>query len=322
MRLKNPSRLVGPAKHGYFEWAICPAHMAFALSAEGRLPTEDGRKVAVTSHAKSVGLANGIEISYVEQGERDGIPALLLHGLGDSWRSYEPVLKHLPETVRALALSQRGHGDSSKPVAGYRIGNFIEDLGAFLDALEIDRAVLIGHSSHGLVSVNFAIDHPDRTLGLVLIGTPVTLRGNEAAEELFHSTLSELTDPLDSEFVRNFAESTLVQPVTQAFLETIWKEAMNVPARVFKELFEDLLETDLRPHLNRINAPALLIWGDQDAILTRRDQKELAEALPNSRLVVYRGAGHSPHWEEPKHFATDLASFVSDLGPLEASSYG
>jgi non-heme chloroperoxidase len=264
--------------------------------------------------ARMVELGKEVNLSFVEQGDPGGIPLLLLHGLGDSWRSYEPVLQHLPRTVRVFALSQRGHGDSSKPAEGYRFEHFAEDLKRFLDAVHVGAAVLAGHSSHGLVSERFAIDHPHRTLGLVLIGTPMTLRGNEAAEDLFHSTISELTDPLDSEFVRSFAESTLAQPVPQAFLEITWEETMKVPARVFKEFFKDLIETDLSPLLNKIRAPALLVWGDQDAILSRSEQDALGKALPNSSLVVYRGAGHSPHWEEPEHFASDLVSFVEGFG--------
>jgi pimeloyl-ACP methyl ester carboxylesterase len=264
--------------------------------------------------AKTVKLSNDMTLDFVEQGDPDAVPVLLLHGLGDSWRSYEPVFQHLPRTVRVFALSQRGHGDSSKPAKGYRLEHFVEDLKRFMDAVHVGAAVLAGHSSHGLVSERFAIDHPDRTLGLVLIGTPMTLRGNDAAEDLFHSTISKLTDPLDSEFVRGFADSTLAQDVPQTFLETTWEETMKVPARVFKEFFGELIKTDLSTELNRIRATALLVWGDQDSILSRREQDALAKALPNSRLVVYRGAGHSPHWEEPEHFASDLVSFMDGLG--------
>lgn len=264
--------------------------------------------------ARMVELGNEVDLSFVEQGDPGGIPVLLLHGLGDSWRSYEPVLKHLPRAVRAFALSQRGHGDSSKPAEGYRIEHFVEDLKRFLDTVQVGAAVLVGHSSHGLVSERFAIDHPDRTLGLVLIGTPTTLRGNEAARDLFDSTISNLTDPLDSEFVRGFAATTLAQAVPQTFLETTWEETMKVPARVFKEFFKDLIETDFSTRLSKIRTPALLVWGDQDAILSRSEQDALAKALPNSSLVVYGGAGHSPHWEEPEHFASDLISFVEGFG--------
>lgn len=264
--------------------------------------------------AKTVEFGNGVVLSFVEQGDSGAVPVLLLHGLGDSWRSYGPVLEYLPQSVRVFALSQRGHGDSSHPEDGYRFSHFVDDLEAFMDVLDVEAAVLAGHSSHGVVIEKLAINRPGRVLGLVLIGTPITIRGNETAKQLYESTISKLTDPLDADFVRRFADSTLAQTVPQAFLQVILEETMKVPARVFKEFFKDLIETDLSPDLNRISAPALLVWGDQDAILSRSEQDALANALPDSRLVVYRGAGHSPHWEEPERFAADLVSFVEGFG--------
>jgi len=262
---------------------------------------------------KCVELGNGVTLQYAEHGKPVGIPVLLLPGLGDSWRSYEPVMHHLPDSVHAIALTQRGHGDSTHPPEGYRLGHFVEDLEMFLDALDIEAAVLTGHSSYGVVSARFAIEHLDRTRGLVLIGTPISLRGNRQAQEFFDSTISKLFDPLDTEFARGFSESTLAQPVPDSMLESLRAETMKVPARVFKEFFKDLMETDLSSDLTKVTAPALLVWGDRDAILSRSDQVLLADALPNSRLVVYPHAGHSPHWEEPEHFAGDLASFLEEL---------
>ncbi len=219
----------------------------------------------------------------------------------------------MPGSIRAFALTQRGHGDSSHPAEGYGFRDFVRDLVAFLDALHLDAAVLAGHSSHGLVSERFAIDHPGRTLGLVLIGTPLSLRDNKAARQLYDSTISQLTDPLDPQFVRDFAQSTLAHPVPQAFLDTIWRETMKVPARVFREFFADLLQHDVSTELDMIDAPTLLVWGDQDTILTRSDQELLAAAIQNSQFTVYPGAGHSPHWEEPHRFASDLVDFVGRL---------
>ena len=268
----------------------------------------------MAANERSAELGTGVTLRYAEYGQESGVPLLLLPGLGDSWHSYEPVMDHLPDSIHAVALTQRSHGDSTHPPEGYRLVHFVKDLEAFLDALQIDAAVLAGHSSHGVVSARFAIDHPHRTMGLVLIGTPMTLKGNKRATEFFDSTISNLVDPLDLDFVRGFSESTLSQPLPDLFLETIWRETMKVPARVFKEFFKDLVDTDFSSELHKIRAPALLVWGDRDVILSRRDQDMLTNALPNSRLVVYPGAGHSPHWEEPEHFAGDVASFIETLG--------
>lgn len=274
----------------------------------------------MTPLVKSVELPTKVRLSYVEQGAPAGVPVLLLHGLGDSWRSFEPVLEHLPESIHAFALTQRGHGDSSHPAEGYRFVDFVEDLAAFLDALHLPVAVLAGHSSHGVVSERFAIDHPARVSGLVLIGTPVSLQDNPAAKGLFDSTISKLTDPLDPQFVSDFAKSTLAQPVPQAFLEIVRQETMKVPALVFREFFAGLLQEDVSTELKKLDVPALLVWGDRDAILTRSDQDALATAIPHSRLLVYPGAGHSPHWEEPERFAFDLAAFMEGFDVDDGSS--
>lgn len=69
---------------------------------------------------KSVELLKDVTLQYAQQGNPSGTPVLLLHGLSDSWHSFERVLPHLPESIRAFALTQRGHGDASRPAAGYR----------------------------------------------------------------------------------------------------------------------------------------------------------------------------------------------------------
>jgi pimeloyl-ACP methyl ester carboxylesterase len=78
-----------------------------------------------------VSLPTGVRIEYVEQGRADGVPVIFLHGVTDSWRSFERVLPLLPPDVHAFALSQRGHGDSSRPTSGYRFADMSADLLAF-----------------------------------------------------------------------------------------------------------------------------------------------------------------------------------------------
>lgn len=259
-------------------------------------------------------LPNEVRLSYVEQGDPSGVPLLLLPGLGDSWHSFELVLAHLPESIRAFALTLRGHGDSSHPLDGYRFHDFAADLAAFMDALHLEAAVIAGHSASGFFAQRFAIDHPERTLGLVFIGSPATLRGHPGLQEAWDSTISKLTDPVDPGFVRETQKSTLAQPVPEEFFETLVQEALKVPARVWRGAFKSFLEDDLSGELDKIKAPTLIIWGDRDAIVSRRDQEALAAAIVGSRLVVYAGAGHSPNWEEPARFASDLVAFVESLG--------
>ena len=96
--------------------------------------------------ARTIRLGAGLTLEYVERGSRGRVPVVFLHGVTDSWGSFEGVLSRLPECTHALALSQRGHGNSSRPRWGYRVSDMANDLTLLLNALEIDRAVLVGHS--------------------------------------------------------------------------------------------------------------------------------------------------------------------------------
>ena len=128
--------------------------------------------------------------------------------------------------------------------------------------------------------------------------------------ELWASVVSGLTDPVDPGFVREFQEGTVARPVPPAFLDTVVRESLKVPARVWQAVFEGFLGADFSARLGEIEVATLIVWGDRDAICPRSEQEALATAIPGARLVVYPGAGHAPHWEEPERFAADLAAFA------------
>jgi pimeloyl-ACP methyl ester carboxylesterase len=264
----------------------------------------------LTPDPTEITLRNRLTLSYVDQGNPSAPAVVLLHGLVDSWRSFDRVLPHLPASVRAIVPSQRGHGDSDRPETGYRTRDFASDVGLLMDALGLTSAVVHGLSSSSLVAQRFAIDNPGRTAGIVLEGSFATLRGNQAAESVVASAISTLREPIDPDFVRGFQAGILAQPVPQAFLDTLVREGLKVPARVWREAFEGLLQDDHSAELRDITAPTLILWGDRDAVIGRDQQDVLASGIPTSELAVYAGCGHALHWEEPRRFAADLVAFV------------
>jgi pimeloyl-ACP methyl ester carboxylesterase len=258
----------------------------------------------------SVMLRSRIKLQYVEQGNRSGVPIVLLHGYTDSCRSFELLLPHLPKSLHAYALTQRGHGEADRPVTGYDAYDFAADLAAFMDELGIERAIIVGHSMGSQIAQRFAIDHPGRTLALVLMGAFSTLGGNRAVEALWDSAVSTLKDPVEPDFVREFQESTLAGPIPAAFLDAIVAESRKVPARVWRAALQGQMQTDVSAELARIKAPTLIIWGDKDGICARKEQDRLATAIRGSTFVSYAGTGHGVHWEQPKRVAVDLRAFV------------
>jgi non-heme chloroperoxidase len=262
---------------------------------------------------KSVALSTGVTLQYVEQGNPDGVPVVFLHGYTDSWRSFQLALPYLPESLHVFALSQRGHGDASRPPVGYRFPDFAADLMAFMHAVGIESAVIAGHSMGASVAQRFAIDYPARVRGLVLMSAFAGYGGNPIVEEFWETGVSTLRDPIDPDFVREFQESTLANPIPANYFETIVEESLKVPTDVWREAFQGFVEDEFPDELGKINAPTLLLWGDQDAFAPFDDQKVMTKAIPDARLVVYRNTGHALHWEEPMRFAADLEAFVTGL---------
>jgi pimeloyl-ACP methyl ester carboxylesterase len=259
-------------------------------------------------------LSPEVRLPFVERGDPSGIPVILLHGFLDSWRSFELVLPRLPDSIHAYAVTQRGHGEASRPDAGYSLVDFAADLRDLMDILDIERAVLVGHSMGSAVVRRFAVDHPERALGLVLIGASATTRGTPEARAYWDAVMADLTDPVDEEFVRAAFEQDFAGPIRAEFLDALVKEGVKVPAFVWRAAIEARWKaTENLDELRSIAIPTLICWGDRDPRYPRSDQVELVRLIPGSRLVVYRGAGHGPHWEQPERFASDLADFVAEL---------
>ena len=254
-------------------------------------------------------------LSYAEQGDLLGPALVLLPGPTDSWQSYEPVLEAISLSIRTIAVSQRGHGDSDKPVTGYRVEDFAGDVVPLFDALGIERAVLAGHSGSCLVVRRVAIDHPERVAGLVLEASPTTLSGDAKFEAFVESVRSSLEDPIDPEFARSFVVDTSSDGIGPEALDRMVGELLEVPARVWRETFSALLAYDDQAELGCIVAPTMLIWGSADGLVGREMQEQLVGRLSGGELLVYAGVGHTPRWEDPLRFAADVGAFVERSVP-------
>jgi pimeloyl-ACP methyl ester carboxylesterase len=233
---------------------------------------------------------------------------VFLHGWPDSWFSFSRVLPALPKQLRALVIDQRGFGDSDRPESGYAIPDLAADVLAFLDALSIDRATLIGHSFGTFVARCVAIAQPERVARLVLIGTGFT-QSNPVVGEL-QTALHDLPDPVPLQFARDFQASTVYRSVPTEFFDRIVAESLKLPARLWREMIDRLTEYADAERLSEIAAPTLLLWGDKDALFPQADQDRLVAALRGAKLIVYGETGHCPNWERPERVAADIAAFV------------
>ncbi len=184
---------------------------------------------------------------------------------------------------------------------------------AFMDAVGIEAAVVVGHSAGSYQAQRIALDHPERVLGLVLLGTFRSFRDNPDVTELAE-VVAQLGDPVDPEFVRGFQESCVAEPVDAAFMDAIVANSQKMPARVWQSYLDGIRAAEPATESGTITVPTLIQWGDRDAFCPRGDQNALLAAIPESRLRTYRGVGHCPHWEQPERAAGELTEFAMQVG--------
>jgi len=212
-------------------------------------------------------------------------------------------------------FDQRGHGDSDKPECCYTADDFTADVDAFMEAVGVEEATLVGDSSGGMIAQRVTLDCSQRVARLVLIGSPTTLVNNEAVIKVGEEMLA-LEDPVSPQFVRDFQESTIYHPVPEEFLSTVVSESLKVPARVWHDYWEGVLLTvDDTARLGEIGTPTLILWGEQDAFLQREEQEWRAAAMPNATFKVYPETGHAVHWERPEWIVRDLEEFMKASRP-------
>jgi non-heme chloroperoxidase len=293
------------------------------LACDGYVPESLDREKKRMIDSSAVRFANirvatGPRLHYAEHGDSDGEPVVFLHGWPDSWFSFSRVLPLLPRSLRAIAVDQRGFGDSDRPESGYSIPEFAGDAIAFLDALDIERAALVGHSFGSFVARQAAIAQPQRVSALILIGTGLSTT-TPATSEL-QTALQSLPDPIPEAFAREFQASTAYRTLPPEFFERIVAESLKLPPRLWRFAIDRLLEYDDAEQLARIEAPTLLLWGEHDALFSRSAQDRFMTALPAARLTIFQDTGHCPNWERPERVAADIHNFLRAVPKLRTEA--
>jgi non-heme chloroperoxidase len=250
---------------------------------------------------------------HVVRGRLAGAPSVvLLPGYADSWWSYARVLPGLVEALDVVLIDARGHGDSDRPVCCYGVTDVANDVVAVLDALDMPRAALVGHSGSCFAARRVALQHPSRVSALGLIASPLAM--DREGLEPFLDQVRSLDDALDEDFIRDFQVGAAHLPLPEWFVARLVAESAKVPANVWKATLDGLVAYRDEEELGAITAPTTLLWGDRDPIVPREEQERLKIAIPGASLVVIPETGHSPHWERPEDTIEVLIELVQREG--------
>ena len=261
---------------------------------------------------RHVRLSNGLTIEYAEQGRRGGPALLMLHGITDTWRSFEPVLPWLPPGWHVVSMTQRGHGGSSA-AQSLRTRDFAADAACLITTLGLPRVLVVGHSMGAVNALRLALDQPNLVRGVVAAGAFASFSDKPGFVDFVRSQMLTLGEQVPRELATSFQADTVAGPLAPGLLETMVDECLRAPAATWRGAFAGLLEDDFSNELHTVSAPVLLPWGEADAFSPESDQRRLERQLPRSTRVIYKGVGHALHWEQPRRFAADLVRFEKSL---------
>ncbi len=267
-------------------------------------------------------MTSPFEIAFdgaVIRGEADGfgIPVVFLHsGVADRRMWDEQMRELAAEGYHVISYDRRGYGETETGDVPF---NHLVDLEAVLDRLSVHAAILVGSSMGGGLAIDFALEHPERTIGLVLVGTDVTgAEGHEPAEEVV--ALEEAF-----EYARergNISTANRIQ--AHQWLDGPFSEAGRVqgpPRELFLAMNEIHLshpeltqeehpETAAFDNLGTITAPTLLVVGDLDSPEIVAMHEDLSEEMENAFAVVLEETAHFPNLERPDLFNPLLLEFL------------
>ena len=274
---------------------------------------------------------DGRRLAYRRIGEG---PTLVCHGGGPGFSSlYLADLAGLGEELELVLLDPRGTGASTKPrdPRAYGFEDYVADLEELREHLGLERLQLLGHSHGGVVAIAYAARHPERVERLVLASTlarfsPEQEAAMEAAVEQASGEpwYEDARAALEAETAGDFeSDEELAELVLRefpfyfarygdderAYLDTLRSERPNADAlRLFNKELAPVF--DLRPDLNRITAPTLVIAGEDDFITGPPSAAELGEGIGSAKTVLLPGTGHFVFVEAPAAFREAVLAFL------------
>ena len=293
--------VAGGVAAGVFYWRALQSTQPSTASLTGendRLMTIDGANVRVRI-----------------EGPETAPPVILLHGFIYSLESFDDWASGLSSDYRVIRFDLLGHGLSGPdPQKRYSPQERAEFIGAVMDALGVERAVIGGNSLGGLAAWRFAATSPERVSALVLIspgGYPANGVGDDplsppAPFAFFLRNPTEAGVAITLQGI--YADKSLVTPDRVGQIASMMRQPGNGEAYV--ESIEEFTLPDPEPLLRAIAAPTLIMWGAEDKVIAVENGRRMAAAMPDAQLIVYEGVGHVAQEEAPARTLTDLRAFL------------
>lgn len=279
-----------------------------------------------------VDIGGGVTVHLRDEGPKDAPAIVLLHGSNADLHTWEPWVLALEGEYRVIRFDQVGHGlTGPDPKHDYSRDNYVADVLAVADKLGLESFILGGNSMGGKHALAFAVAHPDRVTGLVLVdasgGPMIKIKtdmedsdsgniGFKIAQTPGINWLVEQITPR-SLIAQSLEQTVSVKSVANAAAVDRYWELLRYPGnrratlKRFGYPYEPLTEAEVAA----ITAPTLILWGEEDRLIPVEAGQWLAKTMPNSSLVIYPRIGHLPHEEAADATVADLEPWLAKHAP-------
>lgn len=248
---------------------------------------------------------NGFNLAYSRHGQ--GTPLVLVHGYPLDHTTWNEVLPFLENDFDVIMPDLRGFGESDVVESQYTISDLASDIAGLLDALKIEKAIIVGHSMGGYVALAFARMYAQRVLGLGLVSSqaladpPERKQGRYASAEQIAKTG---IGPVSESFPALLSPDERVQA---SLRDLIAKQPPAGLAGALKAMAE---RDDSSSILSGFEFPVAIVHGDADGLIPLQRAREVKDAIPHAILLELPGVGHMPAMETPEAVATVLKKLV------------
>ena len=272
-------------------------------------------------------IKSNVTVHYKETGQGD-TTFILLHGFGASLFSWHAVMQSFSEYGQVVAYDRPAFGLTERPMprdwdgeSPYSTNSNVELLAGLMNELNIDKAILVGNSAGGSVSVAFALKYPERVQALILVDPALGGGGGrfpQWALPLMATPQMRHVGPLLVRSIAQTGNDTILQAWHDPSLvttETI--DEYRKPLKAYnwdRALYEfTIASRALELRLAELNMPVIVIAGDDDRIIPTEYSVQAAQEIPGSQLVILPACGHVPHEECPAAFMEAVAGFLENL---------